>query len=171
MSWPLRMISRSPPAMTEGGGRFSYRARPARSNNSHSRKPSAIVQSPGQFERAKSRPTSGMGALPDRLVQQVAQLEESRQLPGDDLVARLRQIDRHRLPDMAGRAGDDRNAVAEIDRFLDVVGDEDEARPSRIAQAQELVLQRRLGHGVERPEGLVHQQHGRAKREGARDLD
>ena len=40
--------------------------------------------------------------------------------------ARPRQVDRDRLDDAAGRGAHDADAVGEIDRFVDVVGDEDD---------------------------------------------
>src|SRR5258707_8091888 len=100
-SWPLPTISARPPAIADGAGRFWYCASPARSAISQSANASAMVQSPCQLKRArilcaKFRWSSGMGALPDGLMQQITQLKEFRQLAGDDLVARLRQIDRDR---------------------------------------------------------------------------
>ena len=69
-----------------------------------------------------------------------------------------------------GAPDDDGDAVAEIDRLLDVVGDEDEARSGLVAHPLQFVLQRGLGHGIERGERLVHQQHLGAQRQRARDL-
>src|SRR4051794_37689612 len=100
-----------------------------------------MVVSPSQLTRTKMRPSSRMLALSDRLMKQVAQLQEFGHLPGDDLVARLRQIDLDRTLDAPGCAGDHRDAIAEIDRLLDIVGDEYKARARRIAQPVQFVLQ------------------------------
>ena len=62
------------------------------------------------------------------------------------------------------------DAVAEIDRLLEVVRDEQHGRVPLGGDAQHLVLQRLARHGVERAERLVHQQHGRVLRQAARDL-
>ena len=108
--------------------------------------------------------------LPDGVVQLIAQIQEPRHLPRDDLVARLRQIDCDRTFDTAGCPGNDRDAIAEIDCLLDIVGDKDEARSGRVAHALQFVLQSSLGHGIERCKRLVHQQHGRTQSQRARDL-
>ena len=65
----------------------------------------------------------------------------------------------------------DRDAVAHLDRLVDVVGDEDDGLADVLLQAQELVLQLLAGDGVDRPERLVHEHHRRVGREGPGDAD
>ena len=87
-------------------------------------------------------------------------------------VARSRE--RYREFGAEGRAGSglERNdPVGEQDRFIDVVGDEDDGllflRPDRL----DLGLQLGAGEGVERRQRLVEQQHFGIQRERARDGD
>src|SRR5215813_14097573 len=100
----------------------------------------------------------------------IAELQKFRRLPGHDLVARLAERDIEGLPDRAGRAVDHSDAITEIDRLLDIMGDEDDAAIGLVLDAQQLVLKRSLGHGVERGKRLVHEQHRRPYRERPRDL-
>ena len=58
------------------------------------------------------------------------------------------------------RVSDD-DIVGERDRFLQVVGDEDDRRPGLLPQAEQLVRHDRLGLHVKRAERLVHQQDRR----------
>ena len=69
-----------------------------------------------------------------------------------------------------GRAGDHGDAIAEIDRLLDIVGDEYKARSGRVTKPVQLVLQLRLGHGIECGKRFVHEQNGGAQSQRARDL-
>ena len=48
--------------------------------------------------------------------------------------------------------------VGEPDRLVDVVGDEDDRLAGRLVDARHLALQGLAGDGVERAEGLVHEQ-------------
>lgn len=54
--------------------------------------------------------------------------------------------------------GHHHDALAEKDRLVDIVRDEDHADAEFLPQAQQLVLQRGARDGVDRREGLVHQQ-------------
>jgi hypothetical protein len=65
----------------------------------------------------------------------------------------------------------DGNAVAHLDRVVDVVGHEDDRLADRVMQAQELVLQPRPRDRVERTEGLVHQHQRRVRRHRPRQPD
>src|SRR5258705_8860352 len=156
--------------MADGAGRFWYWAKPARNRSSQSAKPSAMVARPNQLMRPTTRPRSRMLTLSDRLMEQVAQLQELGHLPCDDLVARLGQLDRDCSLDAPGCAGDHGDAIAEIDRLLDIVGDEYKARSSRVTKPVQLVLQLRLGHGIECGKRFVHEQNGGAQSQRARGL-
>ena len=57
----------------------------------------------------------------------------------------------------------DRDPVAEPHRLGDVVGDEDDRLAQLGLQPQELLLQPAPGDRVDRPEGLVHEQHRRVR--------
>ena len=65
----------------------------------------------------------------------------------------------------------DRDAVAELDRLVDVVRDEDHGLPHLLLQAQELVLKPRAHDRVDRAERLVHQHQRRVRGERAREAD
>ena len=80
------------------------------------------------------------------------------------------QVDLEHLRDAAWIGIERDHAVAEIDRFFKVVGDEHHGGAARLDEAQDFVLQRLPRHGVERAERLVHQQHRGLLRETARDL-
>ena len=58
----------------------------------------------------------------------------------------------------AGPARHDDDPVGERDRLREVVGDEDDRLVARLPHAQELRVEGELGVGVERAEGLVHQE-------------
>ena len=63
------------------------------------------------------------------------------------------------------------DAVAEVDRLLEVVGDEEDCRPGRARDFEHLVLEALAGHRVKRAERLVHHQRRGLLRETARDLE
>ena len=65
----------------------------------------------------------------------------------------------------------DRDAVAHLHRFFDVVGDEHDRLLEIGLQPAELVLQPGARDRVDRAERLVHQQHRRVRGERARDAD
>ena len=57
-----------------------------------------------------------------------------------------------------GRGRHDDDAVAHVDRFVDVVGDEEHRRAARLPEPQHFVLHPHAGEGVERAERFVEQQ-------------
>src|SRR6266568_2651897 len=75
-----------------------------------------------------------------------------------DLIAWPRQGHVHDLADHAGRCGQHHHAVGEVDRLVDVVGDEDNGDVEFIAHPQDQVLELEAGLRVDRGERLVHQQ-------------
>jgi hypothetical protein len=66
---------------------------------------------------------------------------------------------------------DDRDPVAELDRLVDVVGDEDHGLPHLVVQAQELELEAISRDRVEGAERLVHEHQRRVGGERARQAD
>ncbi len=62
---------------------------------------------------------------------------------------------------------EDRDAVAELHRFLDVVGHEHDGLLQFALEAPEFVLEPGAGDRVDRTERLVHEQHQRIGRERA----
>lgn len=89
---------------------------------------------------------------------------------GGELVARTRQVDIELDPDPARMRQQADDAVAEIDRLVEIVGHEDHGRLARLRQRQHLVLQALARHRVQCAKRLVHQQRRRLLREAARDL-
>ncbi len=63
------------------------------------------------------------------------------------------------------------DAVAHLDRLVDVVGDEENRLADLRLQAQELVLEALAGDRVDGAEGFVHQHHPRVGGKGAGDAD
>ena len=66
---------------------------------------------------------------------------------------------------------EDRDAVAEHDRLVDVVRDEDDRLAQLALDPQELVLEPGARDRVDRAERLVHQHDGRVRRERASETD
>ena len=66
---------------------------------------------------------------------------------------------------------EDGDAVAELHRLLDVVGDEHDRLAHLALEAQELVLEPRARDRVDGAERLVHQQHRRVGAQGAGHAD
>jgi len=62
------------------------------------------------------------------------------------------------------------HAVAEIDRLLEIVGDEENDRLGRAGDFEHFVLKALAGHRVEGAKRLVHHQRGRLLSEAACDL-
>src|SRR5438477_2941993 len=93
------------------------------------------------------------------------------------LEANLRDVARHRQVDLvgalhgAGSGGDDKHPVAQRDRLLEVVRDEDDRRRACRPQVEQLVLHQRPGLDIERAEGLVHQQDARRVDQALRKRD
>jgi len=65
----------------------------------------------------------------------------------------------------------DRDPIAHLDGFVDVVGDEGDRLLQLALQPQELVLQPVAVDRIDRTEGLVHQQHRGIGRQGTGDPD
>ena len=63
------------------------------------------------------------------------------------------------------------DAIGHVQRFLDVVRDEQNRGAQRADDAQHFVLQRSARDGIDRAERFVHQQHARLGGDGARDAD
>lgn len=73
------------------------------------------------------------------------------------------QVDRQGLDD-TGRlarplATQDHHSVGEQHRFLDIVGDEDDGGVGAPAQGDQFMLKATTGDGIQRREGLIHEQH------------
>ena len=66
---------------------------------------------------------------------------------------------------------ENRDPVADLDRLVDVVRDEDDGLAQLLLQPQELVLQARAHDRVDRAERLVHQHQRRVRGERAREAD
>ncbi len=89
----------------------------------------------------------------------VAEAGEGRSGARIVLPARLRQVDIDDLVDAAGAGTEQHDALAQVHRLADIVGDEDDGHAAARPHLQQLAAQHLAGHGVERGEGLVHQQH------------
>jgi hypothetical protein len=90
----------------------------------------------------------------------------------DEVVGRLHeQLGGRRVLLEAAAALQDRDAVAHLDRLVDVVGDEHDGAADALLQPQELVLQPLAVDRVDCAERLVHEHHGRVGRERARHAD
>src|SRR2546426_9721166 len=74
-------------------------------------------------------------------------------------LARMREGHVHDLLDGAGLCGHDHDAVGEEDGLRDAVGDEDHGLLVLLPDPQELLLHDLARLRVQRPEGLVHQEH------------
>ena len=66
--------------------------------------------------------------------------------------------------DAAGVEEDD--AVGEIEGFVEVVGDEEDGLAEALKQGAHHLLHLEAGEGIERAEGLVHEEDGRVGGEG-----
>ena len=69
--------------------------------------------------------------------------------------------------DAAGPAAQQHDAIGQAGRFAHVVRDEDDREARRQEDAFKLVVQKVAGHGVERAERLVHEEHVGILGEGA----
>src|SRR6185295_131437 len=87
------------------------------------------------------------------------------------VAARAREVDRHHGFDAAGPVAHDGDTVGEIDRLLDIMGDEQHGQPVALPDTGQQLLHVMACQGVERAEGLVHQQHARPVGERAGDGD
>src|SRR5258708_3158130 len=85
--------------------------------------------------------------------------------------ARAREFDLHLFLDAPRTRGQHDDAVAEVDRLVDVVGDEDDGLLGALPEERHFLLHRLARLGVERAEGLVHQEHLGIEGEHARERD
>src|SRR5436190_11666601 len=96
-----------------------------------------------------------------------AQLKKLRAAP----IAWPRQVYRNDALDPARPLRHDDDAVAHVNRFVDVVRHEQHRRPARLPKPQHFVLHPHPGKGVERAEGLVEEQDLWMIYEGASERD
>jgi len=73
-------------------------------------------------------------------------------------LARAIQLNRYDSLDAAGARCQDHDAVAHVDCFVDVVGDEKHRGPARFPEAQHLILHAHARESVERAERFVEKQ-------------
>ena len=73
--------------------------------------------------------------------------------------------------DELARHSEDRDAVTELDRLVDVVRDEDDGLAEFLLKPEELLLQLGPHHRVDRAERLVHEHHRRVCGQGTGDSD
>ena len=73
--------------------------------------------------------------------------------------------------DAAGAGGHDIEGVGEEDGFVDVMGDEEHGFTAGFPDAEQELLHREAGLGVERAEGFVHQEDAGFHHQGAGDAD
>ena len=64
-----------------------------------------------------------------------------------------------------------RDAVGEVNRFLDAVGDKDDGLAELVPDVQQLVLQGPASQRIERAERLIHQHDRRIERQQSRNCD
>ena len=83
---------------------------------------------------------AAISMLDEELEQAVTVSEEHRVLAGGELVARPRQTDIDRFGDTAGIRRERDDAIAEIDRFLEIVGDEHDGDALLLGEARNFVL-------------------------------
>ena len=100
-----------------------------------------------------------------------AQVRELGELLRRDLVARAWQVDGDDLLHLRRGVRQDDDPVREVDRLVDVVGDEEDRDPELLADAQHEVLEVAPGLRVDGGEWLVHQQDRWLVGERARDRD
>src|SRR5580765_2957584 len=124
--------------------------------------------------RPASSDSSGtsVGRMPTDLLAQPLQhgAGDLADLPRADL-SRTLEIDDELLGHATWPAGQQHDAIAQADRLAHVVGHEDDGQPALPPEPLQLVVEEVTGHGVEGPEGLVHQHDLGALCEGARQRD
>src|SRR5437763_1590897 len=123
---------------------------------------SGMLTSPGLARNAH--------LLLDARADQVLVLDEAR-LAFDAQLAWARQVDLDDLLDASGPSGEHGHPVAQVDRLLDVVGDEERSLARPRPDLEQLQLHELAGLGVERGERLVQQQHLRIRCQGAGQVD
>src|SRR5436190_6814030 len=91
----------------------------------------------------------------DEIEQFAPQPQELRIFPRGQLIAGARQVYRELDADPSRMRQQPDDAVAEIDRLFEVVGDEQHRGAAGADQRQNFILQALPGHGVERAERLI----------------
>ncbi len=76
-------------------------------------------------------------------------------------IARPRQIELDPAHDPSGPGRDHDHLVGELDRLLDAMGDEEHGLGILHQQPLEIAAELLAGHGIQRPQGLVHQDQRR----------
>ena len=110
----------------------------------------------------------GLGLRPDQLPDAVGRPHEGG-LPEHGLGARSRQVDHHRVQHAPRPPREHEHAVGHEHRLLDIVRDIEDGLARPLPEGEQLLHHEGAGLGIERREGLVHQQHRRVHRERARD--
>ena len=104
-------------------------------------------------------------------VEQLApQSQKLRHFPSGKLIARAGQIHIEHAADAPGIRFQRDDPVAEIDRFFQVVGNEECRYRALRDDGEHFVLKFLPGHCIQGAERLVHQQHVRLLRQASRDL-
>ena len=96
--------------------------------------------------------------------------EKAAVLSRGKLIARPRKLNFHACDYCCRRMTEDNDAIAEIDRFFKIMGDEDGNYPLFSCELKDFVLQRLAGHRVEGAERFVHQQELRLLGKATCDL-
>ena len=97
-------------------------------------------------------------------------LQVAGQLPGRELVAAPGQPGRQRRRDRAGRAREDEDAVAQVDRLVQVVGDEDDRAPAPACTSSRTSCRLALVIASSAPNGSSMSSTSGLERERAGDL-
>src|SRR5260221_13605131 len=97
----------------------------------------------------------------------VAQPQEG----GIRAIAICEQVHRLDAGDAGGMRLHDDDAIAEIDRFIDIMGHENGGEPLMPRDALQLVLQTQAGEGIQGAQGFVEQQEARPVDQGAGNGD
>ena len=82
-------------------------------------------------------------------------------------VARAGEVDRELVLDPPRVRREEHHAVAQADGLAHVVGDEEDRLPALRPDPLEVAVELLAGHGVERAEGLVHEEHAGVRGEGS----
>jgi hypothetical protein len=85
--------------------------------------------------------------------------------------ARPGQVDVDHVDDAPGPGRHDHDAIGQVDRLRDAMGDQEDVLPALQPDALELAVHVFARHGIERAERLVHEQDRRIVDEGAADAD
>src|SRR6516162_10266573 len=72
-----------------------------------------------------------------------------------------REVEINLAIDSPGRRGHDEDAIAHVDRFINVMSDEQHRGATILPQAQHFVLHPHAGEGIERTEGFIEQKNFR----------